>query len=190
MKAKKEDRRVRITKQAIKESLIELMKDYPISKVSVKKLCEMADINRSTFYAHYTDQYDLLKKMQAEIISNLKESIFNKSFTGQSEITIPVLIQILEYAKANIALFKVLFSENGDFSFQNELMFLAQAKTIEEIREDKLLDERTANYLEVFAISGFMSIIRKWLADGAVDEPEKMAELITRLLFQGVSSYY
>ena len=190
MKEKKEDRRVRITKQAIKESLIELMQKCPISKISVKMLCETADINRSTFYAHYADQYDLLRKIQEEIILSIKEYVFDKRFTERSEITIPVLIQILEYAKANTALFKVLLSENGDFSFQDELMFLAQEKTIEEIREDQRLDDRTAKYLEIFAISGFMSIIRKWLEDGAFDEPEKLAELITNLLFQGVSSYY
>ena len=54
----KEDRRIRITKKAIKESLIELLQEYPIAKISVKMICESADINRSTFYAHYNDQSD------------------------------------------------------------------------------------------------------------------------------------
>ena len=49
MKAEKEDRRVRLTKQAIRESLIELMQEYPIAKISVKMICDTADINRSTF---------------------------------------------------------------------------------------------------------------------------------------------
>jgi hypothetical protein len=52
MKTGKTDRRVRLTKQIIKESLVELMRDHPIYRVSVKMLCEAADINRSTFYAH------------------------------------------------------------------------------------------------------------------------------------------
>lgn len=56
------DRRKRYTRKVLKESLISLLKDKPISSVTVKEICELADINRSTFYTHYNDQFDLLEK--------------------------------------------------------------------------------------------------------------------------------
>ncbi|WP_286946022.1 TetR/AcrR family transcriptional regulator [Acetobacterium sp. UBA5834] len=43
---------------------MELMETRPISKISVKMICETADINRSTFYAHYADQYALLTQLE------------------------------------------------------------------------------------------------------------------------------
>ncbi len=187
---KKEDRRVRLTKLAIRESLIELMQKNPISKISVKMICEAADINRSTFYAHYTDQYDLLNKIQQEVVSAIMVQIFVKEFTQETEATVPVLTQILEYAEENKALFRVLLSENGDSSFQDELVLLAQQKSLQEIRERKHLNENMSRYLECFAVSGCLSIIRKWLDDDCPDEPEKLAELITKLLFQGISWFY
>lgn len=190
MADKKEDRRVRITKRAIKESLVELMQDYPISKISVKMICEAADINRSTFYAHYADQYDLLKKLQMEVVDGIKQHIVNRSFTQQSQQTVPVIVQILEYAKENALLFKALLSENGDSSFQNDLAFLAQQKTIEEIRDDKRLGGHTSKYIELFAISGVLSIVREWLECGCADEPSYLADLLTTLLFQGVAGIY
>jgi AcrR family transcriptional regulator len=76
------NRRVRLTKQIIKESLIELMREYPISKISVKMLCEAADINRSTFYAHYTDTNDLLRHIQQEVISEVSEHVSQSAFSG------------------------------------------------------------------------------------------------------------
>lgn len=190
MKREKEDRRVRITKQAIRESLVELMQEHPISKISVKMICEAADINRSTFYAHYSDQYDLLRQVQQEAVATFKVQLLNRRFTEQTDEAISVLVEVLEHAKANAELFRVLLGDNGDSSFQNELSYIAQEKTIQEIREDRRMDARTAKYVEIFSIYGCLSILRKWLDDGCVDDPRVIAEMITKLLFQGILAFY
>lgn len=183
---KKEDRRIRITKLAIKESLLELMQVYPISKISVKMICESADINRSTFYAHYKDQYQLLNQLQQEAVQDIKKHIFATSFVKEEESTVPVIVKVLKYCKSDITLFKVLLSENGDSDFQHELMLLAQEKALQEIRDGRHWDARTSSYIEHFAVSGVLSVIRKWLADGCIDEPEDLAELMTHFLYEGI----
>ncbi len=190
MKGLKEDRRIKITKMAIKESLIELMQSNPISKISVKTICEAADINRSTFYAHYCDQYDLLNQLQREIMSDIKAHVFSVRFMEQSGEAISVIIQVLEYVKARSPLFKALLSGNGDVTFQNEVMYMAQEKMLEEIREDSRLDGRVAKYIELFSISGVLSIVYKWLEDGCVDDTAVLAKMISGLLMMGISSFY
>ncbi len=190
MQNQKEDRRIRITKRAIRESLVELMQTVPIAKISVKMICETADINRSTFYAHYTDSYDLLRKLQRDIIADIKEHLFSVQFKGHVAKTVPVIVQVLEYAKENATLVKVLLSGNGDASFQNELMYLMQEKVIDEIREDQRLDDHTTKYVELFAISGVESIVYQWLVNGCADDSGKLAELITALLTSGVYGLY
>ena len=65
----KENRKTRYTKMVLQNSLFELMEKKPIEKITIKELCENADINRTTFYAHYSDQYDLLAKIENETIS-------------------------------------------------------------------------------------------------------------------------
>lgn len=181
---------MKMTKLVIRDSLVELMQAYPISKISVKMLCERADINRSTFYAHYKDQFDLLKQVQRDVVNGFAGQVFGRHFTLQAPLAVPQLVQILEYTKSNAALFKVLLSDNGDASFQNALAEMAQQKTLREIHEDKRLDERTGAYLEAFAVSGYVSILRKWVADDCVDEPRMLAELMIKLLFQGIVSAY
>lgn len=188
---KKEDRRIRITKLAIRESLIELMQQYPISKISVKMICESADINRSTFYAHYTNQVDLLNQLQQEVLSGIQESISTTRFNDETEDAVIVIVQILEYAKANTTLFKVLLSEHGDSSFQNGLLLLAQQKALEEeLGEVKYLDPSIRKYVELFAIHGILSIIRNWLNDGCIEESAVLAAFILKILMQGISSLY
>lgn len=45
----------------LKSALLELMKDSDFEKITVKQICEKAQVNRSTFYAHYTDIYDIME---------------------------------------------------------------------------------------------------------------------------------
>jgi AcrR family transcriptional regulator len=134
MTEKKLDRRVKYTGLLLKESLITLMQTNHISKVSVKMLCDAADINRSTFYAHYADQYDLLLKLEQEVVTNLKEYINMHMMAEQSELTVQILKQVLEYASENADLFKVLLSENSDAEFQRDIMSLAQQKIISDVK--------------------------------------------------------
>ena len=56
---KKEDRRVIMTKKLLKNALIVLLKEKDIYHISIRELCALADINRSTFYKYYGSQYDL-----------------------------------------------------------------------------------------------------------------------------------
>ena len=190
MNQKKEDRRVRVTKKVISESFIELMQQYPITKISVKMICESADINRSTFYSHYADQYDLLSKIQHEVAGGIKENISPTRFTENNKDAVSVIIRILEYAKENAPLFRVLLSEHSNSTFQEELKYLVREKTLEEMGGDAQLGASVTKYIELFAINGILSIIARWLEDDCADTPEFLANLIMKLIMQGIRSLY
>ena len=54
-----ENQRIRITKRMLREALIRLLGKKPIEKIRVQELCQEAQINRTTFYKYYGNQYDL-----------------------------------------------------------------------------------------------------------------------------------
>lgn len=60
---KKNDARVRYTKLVLKNALLKLMQTKPINKITVKEVCELAGLNRATFYAHYGNCFDLLESI-------------------------------------------------------------------------------------------------------------------------------
>ena len=64
-----ESRRTRYTRRAMQDALIELLRDQPLGSITVKALCERADVNRSTFYAHYTSIEDLLHDIEDETMA-------------------------------------------------------------------------------------------------------------------------
>ena len=62
-----EDRRLRRTRERLRESLLELLGEKDLRSVTVKELTDRADVNRGTFYSHYQDIYDMLDQLEAEV---------------------------------------------------------------------------------------------------------------------------
>lgn len=179
----KTDRRIKYTKALLKEALVELLKDRHISKISVTALCDAADVNRSTFYAHYTDQFDLLRQVQDEVIKNLK-SFLEQYVDDRMPITEQNLKGILEYAKANADLFAMLLGEHGDHAFHNDLMELVKLIPFQYSAE-----ESKKEYLLTFAITGCISILHKWLVEEREETPEEMANLVLKVIYHGFLSF-
>lgn len=179
----KTDRRVKYTKAILKEALVELLKERNISKISVTALCEEADVNRSTFYAHYTDQFDLLRQIEDEVISNLK--IYLEQYVDdRMPITEQNLKGILEYAKTNSDLFVVLLGENVDHAFHNDLMEL-----VDLIPFQYNAEESKKEYLLTFAITGCISVLHKWLIEKREETPEQMANFVLKFIYNGLLSF-
>ena len=65
---KQESRRVKMTKKMLCESLIYFLSQKDISHITIKEICDYADINRSTYYRYYQDPMDQLYKIQDDII--------------------------------------------------------------------------------------------------------------------------
>ena len=72
---KNNDARVRYTQKVLKDSLLQLLEKKPINKITVKEVCELAELNRATFYAHYTDCFDLLESIENEMLGGFEESL-------------------------------------------------------------------------------------------------------------------
>lgn len=179
----KTDRRVKYTKALLKDALVELLKDHHISKISVTALCEVADVNRSTFYAHYTDQFDLLRQVENEVITNLK-SFLEQYVDDRMPITERNLKGILEYAKANSDLFTVLLGDNGDHAFQNDLIELVKLVPFQYNAGESIKE-----YLLTFALNGCISVLYKWLVEEREETPEEMANLVLKVIYNGLLSF-
>lgn len=179
MKEKTMDRRVKYTLTALKDAMIELLQDNHISKISIVALCQTADVNRSTFYTHFHNQYDLLQYITEEALSNIHSYLQDLKQQNNDQIAIQPLKQILDYVKENADVFKALLSDNCDPDIQHEVMRMTE---IISPYNYKGLDERTTNYLMLFQINGCISILHKWLDDDTPETTEEMSMLILKLI--------
>ena len=69
------DRRVRKTRAQLRAGLARLMQQKNIKEITVKELVDEIDINRSTFYLHYTDIYQMLQSIEGELMEDILEAI-------------------------------------------------------------------------------------------------------------------
>lgn len=69
------DLRVKKTEKAIRGAFYQLVKTKPVEKITVKELAELAEINKTTFYAHYETIYDLTAKLEQEITDSVIENL-------------------------------------------------------------------------------------------------------------------
>ena len=79
------DRRVRKTKALLQQGLIRLMREKDVKDISVKELSDLADINRGTFYLHYSDIYDMLAQLEDQLFQEF-HAILDRTLNPESGV--------------------------------------------------------------------------------------------------------
>lgn len=102
-----------------------LLKEKPISSLTIKEICELADLNRSTFYAHFSSQYDLLNAIEEEFIEDMVSTLNQYNFSKEEE-ALKMTEKILEYIARNSDVCQMLLGENSDIHFQKKGMKITQ----------------------------------------------------------------
>ena len=177
MKNNKEDRRVKYTKMVLKESLIDLLSKKDISCITIKQICEEADINRATFYTHYSDQFDLLRQIEAEFLQNVKAYITVFKQKKADAILVDVLEGIFEYIKDNAKLCRLLLSKQGNLEFQKRIMMLIYDTNLV-AKPNESLKKGEEEFVYSFIITGCVGVIHKWLEEGMKQSSRVMAGMI------------
>ena len=109
---KKENRRVTMTKQLLKDALVSLLEKNDIYNISIRELCEAADVNRSTFYKYYGSQFDLLADMENDLILMVNQAVEDNP--AQAEKIVFIICKNIE---ENIDLCRLLVNNNVDPAF-------------------------------------------------------------------------
>lgn len=114
------DIRAEKTERAIKNAFMELRSKKPLAKISVKELCELACINKSTFYAHYADIYALSESLEIETVNSIVGSIpKNIDYTtfNPEAFTREICIAFASH----ISIINILFSGNEQGKLANRM---------------------------------------------------------------------
>lgn len=168
------DRRKKYTRMVLKDSLMHLLNQKPLSAITVKEICMEADINRSTFYTHYKDPLDLLHQIEEEIIEEMNKHLTECNFAKEEE-SLQLTETLLEYIIEQKHVCQTLLNQNTGTSFQKRVMIIAKQILMDHAVTEK--SDRT-DYFITFIISGAIHVIKDWLNNGTKQSPKEMAELI------------
>jgi AcrR family transcriptional regulator len=178
------DRRVRKTKKFLKEALCTLMKEKPLKDITIKDITDIADLNRSTFYLHYTDIEDLLENTEDDFIEGIKKIIEVYSLgelknNKNNELFVKrFTISVFDYLKENYDISYVLFN-HSDSSFIEKMKKIMIARML--VKKNKSGSEEEAiqiEYKTTFITEGNIGVIKKWLNSKNNFSSEQMADMV------------
>ncbi|MDE5564242.1 MAG: TetR/AcrR family transcriptional regulator [Oscillospiraceae bacterium] len=186
-----QERRYRRTEKLILDGLTTLLQEKSIKNITVRELSDLVDINRSTFYLHYTDIYDLLEKTEHRLLEQLQAAAAEE---WRDEFNPNHFFLFLEQSftilAENAPLCSALMGANGDIAFLRTIEGLVREKGIQTLHTFAPADisEHDLQYVTTYVLTGCVGLVGHWLNNGCPESPTHMAELCLLLLREGISS--
>jgi len=164
------------TKKAIMDAFSELYCQKPIEKITVQEITNKAGYNRSSFYQHFRDVYDLLDCLEKDVLDFMHQRLYMGK--GNIQELISVFDEKGFYLNA-------LFGDYGGNRFLDKL------KANVPFESHKLSvskDEPISPYLMEFHLSTILSLLRLWHRRERDISPEEILDIIFRLYTGGISA--
>lgn len=177
----KNNQRARGTKESIIRAVFETMvlEKKPVGKITVREICEKADINRSTFYAHFLDVYDVMEQVENRMAQGLTESFLRKLEEGKGLKT--CFIALFEYVREYQGFYAIYFNEThraGVIGIAWDLL-RDRVKNLS-YRDFGYENEEEMKYHGEFFISGLTAMLRHWVSRKCAESPEEMFAMLVR----------
>ena len=155
------------SQEQIEKIFLQLIQKKNIEDISVSTICDIANLNRSTFYSNYIDIYDLAEKVKIQMAKEFGD--FQISHNSKQDEN--GYLTMFKYIKDNQIFFKTYFKLESicpdvPLNYHTELA-------------EKYYDNKHIDYHIEFFRAGLNAVIKKWLNNGCKETPEEINEIIT-----------
>ncbi|MDD3569907.1 MAG: TetR/AcrR family transcriptional regulator [Lachnospiraceae bacterium] len=163
MDTKQEDRRIRRTKKLLKSGFASLMKEKEFKDIRVKDITDLVDLNRGTFYLHYNDTYDLLEKIENEVLDDFQTMIDTYCPQVGGHSILPVITPIVNYIVDNLEVCRVLFQNKTSNDFWQKFQQLVRKNGVSMIQMTyPNYNQEYLDYFFSFVTTGILGLIKEW----------------------------
>ena len=179
------DHRVSLTRQMFRRALTELLSEKPLSNITVKELCLRAQVNRGTFYAHFQDIYDLMEKIEEELLEQLQAALGSSPYAGQQD---PYAIYgaVFDFFQNNKDMCAFLLGPNSDQRFMNQLLSLGRETCSKlYVTQYPSATTRQIERFYAFVSAGVMGLLRCWMEEGMVTPLPVIARSMQAMIQKG-----
>ena len=187
-----QDRRARRSRKLLKESLLALMKEKTFSEISVRDVTDGADMNRGTFYLHYSGTAELLQSLESDLLAELQALVDANIQQTLNDRTIrPVLAPVLTFAAQRRDEWEVLLTGNAASGFIQSLQQLIRRNGTPLLEVwFHPQDPAQADYLLNFLTWGFVGLLREWFLQDMALSQEELLSAACRLADASVESFF
>lgn len=181
---KKDDLRVIKTRKLIYQTLLDLMKEKTFEEIKVSDICSKAMINRSTFYAHYEDKYELL----IDFLSNLKEEFareLNESCKENLSIRedyIRLISLFLDHIDSKRDVYNSIMVNNRSSIMMDILLSVVNDDILKRFKENDINLKVPTEVISKFYLGGVINIGMEWLSNSNKYTKEEILDYLELLI--------
>ena len=177
------DLRIVKTRTNIKNSLIDLLAEKNVSKITVTELAEKAMINRKTFYRHYNTVQDVVDDINYDMINDVISHAKKSDRDGNN------LVNQLNFIGLSIVENKEQINSPEVFGSGRSVELLKRFIEVSIRPVLNFKNETKLKYLVEFVVSGFISVYDRWFNDGCAESSEKLADAVNEFVLGALSEY-
>ncbi len=181
---KKEDLRIVKTRNLIYQTLLELMKEKTFEEIKVSDICSKAMINRSTFYAHYEDKYELL----VDFLSNLKEEFVSELNKGNKEnfsireYYIRLISLFLDHIDSKRDVYTAIMVNNRSSIMMDILLSVVNDDILNRFKKTDINLKVPTEVISKFYLGGVINIGMEWLSNSSKYTKEEIIDYLEMLI--------
>ncbi|PWV95555.1 TetR family transcriptional regulator [Paenibacillus cellulosilyticus] len=186
------DRRIARTRVMIFDALLAIMQKQSYAEISIVDIADKANINRSTFYAHFVDKEDLLEQMITHNLELLKESIRGAESYNLSESAVnepdPIYLALFQHAFEYSLFYRVMLLQTTEGGFRQKLQEALRSSFFQRLTKlglEQKLHVPQELLLDYVSLSS-CGVLERWLDGHQVYSPHHMALQLTRVASMGI----
>ena len=161
------NRRRRESVERIEKVFIDMLQTKELNEISVSDICKQAGLNRTTFYANYTDIYGLADSIRDKLENEVSEVYQEEINTGFNSND---YLKLFKHIKANQLFYKTYFKLGYDNNYR---IITYDVNLAQEHFQNRFIE-----YHMEFFKAGITKIIKMWIENGCQESPEDMLEII------------
>lgn len=176
----KNNRQYQASVERMEQAMLQLIHTVPVKKITVRLICETAGVNRSTFYAHYMDIYDMLEQMEWRLQQQLMQRY---PVPGQyTPLSTESFIPFLAFIRSHQEFYRAALRNRREFPIRHGFDALWNQIIRPLCHKAGIEDENEMMYYFVGFQAGFTLILSRWVENGCLESPESLSRIIRNAL--------
>ncbi len=156
------DKRCLRTRLAIKSALLSLLKDKPLSKITVSELAETAQVNRKTFYNHYPDINSVIYDIEAVFLDDIFSIINKTDIWCEIENPSGFILRFFEIIHDNMQMFHLLVRSGEHVHLMESFRRRLREHWSDQLFGRENADEILLTYLMDYVCAGILALLESW----------------------------
>lgn len=182
---KKEDLRVTKTKKNLYQGLLTLMKEKTFEEIKVTDICNEALTNRSTFYDHFNDKYELLNSLITDLETSLMEKLNENDVNNNpKEYYLKIIELFFDHVSEHIEAYSSILKRNNNSIVMDMINNVIMKDVTKNIIQKNLAQEADipAEIVSIFYVSAVSNVCIEYIKYPTKYEKEDIINYLTTLI--------